>query len=73
MPDLHRELFRWELARLVKIGVLEKGGRANWVSGTFIVPKKDGCVRWVLDFRALNKAVKRKYYPLPKINEILYC
>jgi len=71
VPHMHKTLFKRELDRLVQIDVLEKTGRANWVSGTFIVPKKDGRVRWVSDFRALNKAIRRKYYPLPKINEIL--
>lgn len=71
VPFAHLKVFKAELDRLVKIGVLEPQGRAEWIAGTFIIPKKDTSVRWISDFRALNKYLKRKVYPLPRIGDIL--
>ena len=65
------KLFKDELDRLVEIGVLSPCGRSTWISGTFIIPKKDMCIRWISDFRALNKALIRKVYPIPRIQDIL--
>jgi len=72
-PVAHSQLklFKEELDRLVSIRVLEPTGRSEWISGTFIIPKKDGRVRWITDFRALNRALKRKVYPIPRIQDIL--
>ena len=57
IPKKQLQIIKQELDRLVTIGVLEKQGRTTWIAGTFIIPKKDGRVRWISDFRALNKAI----------------
>ncbi|MEM7284213.1 MAG: hypothetical protein AAF438_21620, partial [Pseudomonadota bacterium] len=71
VPFHHKRIFKQELDRLVSIGILEPAGRSHWIAGTFIIPKKDGRVRWISDFRGLNKALKRRVYPLPKIGDII--
>jgi hypothetical protein len=71
IPRTQLDVFKKELDRLEKEGVLSRTGRSEWIAGSFIIPKKDGSVRWISDFRGLNKAIRRKCYPIPRIGDIL--
>ena len=68
---MHKDVFKTELERLCQAGVLQRWGPSEWLSPTFVIPKKDGRVRWVSDFCALNKVIKCKVYNLPRIQDIL--
>ena len=71
IPRIHEQSLRMEVDRLVKEGVLRKINRSEWAAPTFIIPKKDGTVRFISDFCELNKRIKRKPFPIPKIQEML--
>ena len=68
---IYEAMFRNDLNRLCKIGVLKKCSDSMWASPTLIIPKKNSTVRFILDFRYVNKCFIRKPYPIPKIADIL--
>ena len=45
---------------------LKKVNRSEWVFPSFIIPKKDGTVRFINDLRELNKRIKQMPFPIPK-------
>ena len=59
------------MARLVKLGVLIKQPFSQWGAPTFIIPKKNGQVRVITDFREGNKQLIWTPYPIPKIATML--
>ena len=72
VPHVHRALFKKEIDSLVELGVLEKDSSSDWAAPSFTQPKKNpNEVRFLSDFRQLNKCMIRRPYPLPKISEIL--
>jgi hypothetical protein len=71
VPQIHEAAMKREVERLVLIGVLEESNDSEWGAPTFIIPKKDGRIRFISDFRKLNTFLKRKPFPIPKIQDML--
>lgn len=44
---------------------------SEWSSAPFLVRKKDGTVRYCIDFRGVNKVTKKDALPLPNMEECL--
>ena len=64
--------FKKEMKEMINDGVLRrKHGGSEWSSPAFVVPKKDKRIRIVSDFREVNKLIKRKPYPMPRIHKIV--
>ena len=71
VPKCYELALKKEVLRLCQIGVLRKVNRSEWAAPTFLIPKKDQTVRFISDFRELNKRIKRKPFPIPKIQDLL--
>jgi transposase InsO family protein len=71
VPYSQEQQLKEEIKRLIEYGVLRKVNRSEWACPMFTVKKPDGSLRSLADLRELNKRIKRKPYPLPKINDIL--
>jgi len=71
VPHSRREVFYKELKRLIGLGVLDKNSGSQWGSPSFIIPKKNGQVRFLTDFRQVNDKLLWKPYPIPKILDMM--
>ena len=71
IPKVHKETIMKEIKRLCDLGVLEWQPSSEWAAPSFIQPKKNKTVRFLTDFREVNKRLVRKPFPIPKISTVL--
>lgn len=69
-PLCYQEEEEKTLKRMLEAGVIRPSS-SEWASAPVLVRKKDGSVRYCVDFRRLNAQTVRDSYPLPLIDECL--
>jgi transposase InsO family protein len=65
-----REIENTEVQRMLKAGVIEPAN-SEWASPVVLITKKDGSVRFCVDYRKLNALTVKDTYPLPRMDECL--
>ena len=56
------------LKKLLDIGVIEPSN-SEWAAAPVLIRKKDGSVRYAIDYRALNNVTVKNAFPLPLIED----
>ena len=70
IPQHHREAVDTAVAEMLEKGIIEKSS-SPWASPIVLVKKKDGTLRFCVDYRKLNAVTEKDAYPLPRIDDTL--
>ncbi|KAL0411720.1 UNVERIFIED_CONTAM: Pro-Pol polyprotein [Sesamum latifolium] len=65
------KIIQAEVNKLMAAGHIEKIQFPEWLSNVVLVPKPGGKWRMCIDFRDLNKACPKDFYPLPRIDQLV--
>ena len=69
-PVIYREKIEQMVSQMQAQGIV-RPSRSPSASAIVLVPKKDGSLRFCVDFRKLNSITKKDVYPLPRVEDIL--
>ena len=70
IPPPQVEEVREHLKLMLDAGAIQLSN-SPWCNAVVLVPKKDGSLRFCIDFRRLNSMMKKDSHPLPRICETL--
>ena len=59
-----------EVDLMLSLGIIQQS-RSEWCNPVVLVPKKDGTIRFCIDFRYLNSISKFDSYPTPRIDDLI--
>ena len=70
VPPNEQEFIQTELQRMLEHKLIQASD-SPWASPVVLVRKKNGKLRFCVDYRKLNAITKKDAYPLPRIDEML--
>ena len=70
VPLKARDVMDSEIKEMLELGVIEKSV-SPYSSLVVLVPKKDGSVRFCIDFRKLNKVMEFDAEQMPNMEEVI--
>ena len=70
LPHAYRETVRKELNEMEESGVIEPSV-SEWASPVVLVQKKDGTMRFCVDYRKLNSVSRTDAYPMPRVDDLI--
>ena len=65
-----RKVIESQIEDMLNNNIIEPS-KSPWASPIVLVDKKDGSIRFCVDYRKLNTVTKRDVYPLPRIDDCL--
>jgi len=65
-----RQVIEENLKEMKEEGIIEPS-KSPWASPVVLAPKKDGTIRFCVDYRKLNSMTIRDAYPIPRIDDTL--
>lgn len=70
VPERLLPALREELELMLSLGVVERS-QSEWSSPVVLVLKKDGSIRFCIDFRRLNAQSNFDAYPTPRLDDLI--
>ena len=65
----HYQWVKEEIDKLLEAGVI-RNSHSSWSAPIIVVPKGDGGKCLIIDYRALNKVMRKFMWPMPKVEDI---
>ena len=70
VSDKERKLIGEQVSDMLKEGVIEPS-TSSWCSPVVLVAKKNGDIRFCIDYRRLNAVSDRDMYPMPHVDDVI--